>query len=407
MKLATRIKALAFALAALLAGPARADPAFRAFLESLWPEARALGVSRATFDDATGPLAPDLTLPDLAIGGRTTGGGQAEFVQLPSEYLSERVLQNLAGRGRRLLEQHRATLAETERRFGVPGPVVLAIWGRETSFGDTKLPNDVLRALATQSYLGRRKERFRPEFLAALKMVEEGHLTPAHRKSSWAGAMGLVQFLPSDFERHAVDADGDGRADIWTSVPDALASAASQLRAKGWRAGRAWAHEVRPPPDLDCTTADPFRKVVVAEWLRRGFSPADGRPLAPADLSEEASLLLPAGREGPAFLIPANYFVIKEYNFSDLYVLFVGNLADRIAGRGPFATPWPRLTQASAREIEAIQQRLTALRFYDGKIDGKAGMATRLALGAFQKASGLTPDCWPSAAALARLQAAR
>lgn len=400
----------AFALGLVLIcglGPVRADPAFRAFLEALWPEAEALGVSRPTFDAATGPLTPDLNLPDLAIGGRTTGGGQAEFVQLPSEYLSERVLQNLAGRGRKLLDQHRATLAATERRFGVPGPVVLAIWGRETSFGDSKLPHDVLRALATQAYLGRRKERFRPELLAALKMMEDGHLTPARRKSSWAGAMGLVQFLPSDFARHAVDADGDGRADIWTSVPDALASAASQLRAKGWRPGRAWAHEVRPPPDLDCTMADPSRKATVAEWLRRGYAPADGRPIAQADLAEDASLLLPAGREGPAFLIPANYFVIKEYNFSDLYVLFVGSLADRIAGGGAFATPWPRLTQASAREIEEVQQRLTDLRFYDGKVDGKAGMATRLALGAFQKASGLVPDCWPSAAALARLRAAR
>ena len=316
-------------------------------------------------------------------------------VQVPADYVKESSIARLAAEGQKLMQKHRAALNEIEKRFGVPSSVVLAIWGRETSFGDTKLPHDVLRALATQSYVGRRKERFRPELLAALKMVEEGHLTPARRKSSWAGAMGLVQFLPSDFERHAVDADGDGRADIWASVPDALASAASQLRAKGWKPGRSWAHEVRPPHDLDCTTADPSRKATVAEWLRRGYALADRRPLAHADLSEDASLLLPAGREGPAFLIPANYFVIKEYNFSDLYVLFVGNLADRIAGGGSFAMPWPRLSQLPSRDLEEIQQRLTDLRFYDGKIDGKAGMATRLALGAFQKASGLVPDCWP------------
>jgi lytic murein transglycosylase len=285
--------------------------------------------------------------------------------------------------------------------------VLLAIWGRETSYGEAKLPHDVVRVLATQAYVGRRKERFRDEFLSALQLIEEGRLPPARRKSSWAGAMGLVQFLPSDYARHGTDADGDGEADIWTSVPDALASAASQLAVKGWRPGRRWAHEVRAPQNLDCTLADPAHTLPVREWLRRGFAPVGGNTPAPADLDEEASLILPAGNAGPAFLIARNYFVIKDYNFSDLYVLFVGNLADRIAGGGAFATPWPALPQMRTRDIEELQRRLTELGFYAEKIDGKAGMATRLSLGRFQKAHGGPADCWPSPAALERLRAAR
>jgi lytic murein transglycosylase len=380
------------------------DTAFYAFLDKLWPEAQA----RGTFDAATRDLAPDLNLPDLALPGRpTTGAAQAEFTQTPAEYLSERTLQNLAGRGRRHAQQHRAVLERIEARHGVPGPVLLAIWGRETAFGEAKLPHDVLRVLATQAYVGRRKERFRDEFLVALKLVEEGRLAPARRRSSWAGAMGLVQFLPSDYARHGADGDGDGQVDIWASVPDALASAASQLAAKGWRPGRRWAHEVRVPQGLDCTLADPAYKRPLSEWLRHGFAPVKGDALAPADLADEASLILPAGVGGPAFLIGANYFVIKEYNFSDLYVLFVGNLADRIAGGGAFATPWPALPQLAARDIEELQARLAQLGFYADKVDGKAGMVTRLALGRFQKARGLPVDCWPSPAALESLQAAR
>jgi membrane-bound lytic murein transglycosylase B len=208
---------ITFALLVAIAVPAfaQADPVFRAFLEKLWPEAQARGISRATFDNATRDLVPDLNLPDLVIPGRAppASGEQAEFTQTPAEYLSERTLQNLGARGRRLAQQHRAALDKIEVRFGVPASVLLAIWARETSYGEAKLPHDVVRVLATQAYIGRRKERFREEFLSALKMIEDGRLTPARRKSSWAGAMGLVQFLPSDYMRHGTDGDGDGGAD--------------------------------------------------------------------------------------------------------------------------------------------------------------------------------------------------
>ena len=199
-----------------------------------------------------------------------------------------------------------------------------------------RLPHDPVRVLATQAYTGRRGERFREEFILALKLIEEGRLRPARRRSSWAGAMGLVQFLPSDLYRYGVDADRDGDVDIWTSVADALASAANQLKEKGWRSGIRWGHEVRAPPGLDCTIAEPAFKLPVREWLARGFVPAKGS-IGPSDLAEEASLILPAGNDGPAFLLTRNYFVLKDYNFSDLYALFVGNLSDRIAGGSAFA----------------------------------------------------------------------
>ena len=406
-----KVARVAIALAGVAVLPSAAftqsAPAFRAFLETVRLEAEARGVSRVTFETATADLTPDLSLRDLIIPGRQQRKSeQAEFVQTPAQYLAEPTLQKLAMRGRRLSEQHRVILTGIEERFGVPAPVLLAIWGRETSYGTDRLPHDPVRVLATQAYTGRRRELFREEFVLALKLIEDGRLTPARRKSSWAGAMGLVQFLPSGLYRYGVDADRDGDVDIWTSVPDALASAANQLQQKGWRSGIRWAHEVRPPRGLDCTTAEPSFKLPVGEWLARGFVPVKGS-IAPSDLMEEASLILPAGNDGPAFLITRNYFVLKEYNFSDLYALFVGNISDRIANEGGFATQWPPVAQASARQIEDMQRRLTGLGFYSGKIDGKAGMATRVALGRFQKSKGIEVDCWPSQVALETLERLR
>ncbi len=395
-------------VAALLLGaacvPVRADPAFAKFLQSLWPEAQGLGVSRAVFDAATRGLEPDLSLPDLALPGRTDKPpSQPEFVQTPADYVRESSIARLAAQGRTLLEMHRATLDAIERQFGVPPSVILAICGRETAFGGDKLPHDALRVLATQAYTGLRKELFRGEFLAALKMLQGG--VPRERlRSSWSGAMGLTQFLPSEFYKHAVDFDGDGKVDIWTSIPDALASAAKQLASKGWRRGERWAYEVRPPAGVDCTIAQPGHVLPIGEWLKRGYAPAFWRKLAPDELKNEASLLLPEGTHGPAFLSPKNYFVIKDYNFSDLYVLFVGHLSDRIMDARGFERPWSKNTQLRTEQVEAMQRTLTERRLYGDKIDGKAGMLTRAGLGAYQKANGLKLDCWPTAAVLARMQ---
>src|SRR5450631_4123241 len=397
-------------LALALQSPAfAADAGFTQFIASLWPEAQAAGVPRATFDAETRGLEPDYKLPDLILPGRPATGApsQAEFVQVPADYVKEASIARLATEGQRLMQKHRAALDRIEKRFGVPGTVVLAIWGRETDFGRYTLPYDGLRVLATQAYVGRRKDQYRTEFILALKLIGDGEVTRKDLRSSWAGATGLTQFLPSELDKHGVDFDGDGRRDIWHSVPDALASAAQQLVNKGWQPGVRWAYEVKAPANADCTLGVPEVTRPIGEWQRAGFVPVRGQQLSAAEQAQPASLLQPEGIYGPAFLTTKNYFVIKEYNFSDLYVLFVGHLSDRMTSPLPFATPWSASTQLRTADVEAMQRALTRIGRYADKVDGKAGMKTRAALGAYQKSAGLEVECWPSEAVLRSLGAAR
>ena len=412
MSLKTKILAATMILQAMAApslAAAAADAGFTAFIASLWPEAQTAGVTRATFEAQTRGLEPDYKLPDLILPGRPATGApsQAEFVQVPADYVKEASIARLAEEGQRLLQQYHAALTGIEARFGVPATIVLAIWGRETDYGRYTLPYDGLRVLATQAYVGRRKDQYRNEFILALKMIGDGEVTRKDLRSSWAGATGLTQFLPSEFYQHAIDFDGDGRKDIWHSVPDALASAAEQLVNKGWQPGLRWAYEVRAPAGVDCTMGVPEVTRPIGEWLRDGFVPVRGRKLSAAELAQPASLLQPEGIYGPAFLTTKNYFVIKEYNFSDLYVLFVGHLADRVLSPQPFATPWSASSQLRTADVEAMQRGLTRIGLYADKVDGKAGMKTRAALGAYQKKAGLKVDCWPSEAVLRSIGAAQ
>ena len=397
-------------LAFAIAPPARAaDAGFTQFIASLWPEAQAAGVSRAIFDAETRGLEPDYKLPDLILPGRPATGAplQAEFVQVPADYLKEASIARLATEGQRLMAKHRTALSAIEARFGVPSTIVLAIWGRETDYGRYTLPYEALRVLATQAYVGRRKDQYRTEFILALKIIGDGEVSRKDMRSSWAGATGLTQFLPSEFYKHGVDFDGDGRRDIWNSVPDALASAAQQLVNKGWQKGVRWAYEVRAPANADCTLGVPEVTKPIGEWLRLGFVPVRGQKLSATEAAEPASLLQPEGIYGPAFLTTKNYFVIKEYNFSDLYVLFVGHLSDRMSNPQPFATAWSASTQLRSASVQAMQRHLTRIGLYNDKLDGKAGMKTRAALGAYQKSAGLKVDCWPSEAVLRSIAAAR
>jgi len=401
---------LVLLVAAIVAGstPAFAtDAGFTEFIASLWPDAQAAGVSRATFDAETTGLEPDYKLPDLILPGRPATGApaQAEFVQVPADYVKESSIARLAQEGQRLMAKYRVALTAIEARFGVPATVMLAIWGRETDYGRYTLPYDGLRVLATQAYVGRRKDKYRNEFILALKMIGDGEVTRKDMRASWAGATGLTQFLPSEFYQHGVDFDGDGRRDIWHSVPDALASAAQQLVNKGWQPGLRWAYEVQAPASVDCTQGVPEVTKPIGEWLRAGFVPVRGQKLSAAEQAQPASLLQPEGIYGPAFLATRNYFVIKEYNFSDLYVLFVGHLSDRMVSPLPFATPWSASTQLRTADVETMQRELTRLGLYADKIDGKAGMQTRAALGAYQKSAGLKVDCWPSEAVLRSISA--
>jgi lytic murein transglycosylase len=408
------MKRLAFIVAMIAATcgslPARAaDAAFTQFIASLRPEAQAAGVSRATFDRETKGLEPDYKLPDLILPGRPPTGApaQAEFVQVPADYIKEAAIGRLADEGQKLMQKYRDALAAIEARFGVPATIVLAIWGRETDYGRYTLPYDALRVVATQAYVGRRKDTYRNEFILALKILGEGAVSRKDMRASWAGATGLTQFLPSEYYKHGIDLDGDGRIDIWHSVPDALASAAQQLVNKGWQSGVRWAYEVKAPANVDCTMGVPEVTKPISDWLRAGFVPVRGEKLSAAEQAEPASLLQPEGIYGPAFLTTKNYFVIKEYNFSDLYVLYVGHLSDRMKSPLPFATPWSASTQLRTADVEAMQRHLTRIGLYKDKLDGKAGMLTRSALGAYQKQAGLKVDCWPSEAVLRSIEAAR
>lgn len=385
----------------LAVAPAAADAKLDAWIEALWPDAEAAGVSRATFDKALKDFTPDLKLPDLDLPGRPSNdaSGQAEFTRPPAEYLDRAYLMRLAAQGKELAAKHKATLEKIERDLGVDRYSVLAIWGRETAFGHHKLPHDAINVVTTLAYLGRRKDLFRVELIAALKMLESG-VPRSLMRASWAGAMGLTQFMPSEYFKHAHDLDGDGNTDIWNSVPDALASAASQLKGKGWVAGQTWGYEVTLTREADCGYEGPTQERTIAEWEKLGLKRANGRPWTEAQLALSAYLMSPAGGYGPSFLVLENYKVIRRYNMSDLYAVFVGNLADRIAGGGDFIKPWGGTGPQKTRNIEEIQQRLQATGYDVEKIDGKVGSNTRKVIGLYERANNLKVDCWPSDAVL-------
>lgn len=400
----TLVIALALGCAALLLAqpaPAVAGDQFSLFLDGLWPEAKAMGVKRATFDAAIAGLEPDYKLPDLDLPGRpkVDNKGQAEFTKTAADYIQKPYMEKLAGQGRAFFKQHEAALKQIEQKTGVDPYIVVAIWGRETAYGSYKLPHDAIRALATLAYTGKRKDMFRQELLAAIKMLDMG-VPRSDMKSSWAGAVGLTQFMPTEFLKYADDGDGDGKADIWRSVPDALASAARQLEGKGWVRGVRWGHEVKIGTGADCSLEGPPDQRPIGEWVKLGFAKASGKPFSKTELDQNAYLMSPAGLYGPAFLASDNFKVIRLYNTSNLYALFVGHLSDRIRGGGDFATPWASFQQPKTQTVHDLQVRLKALGYPMDKTDGKIGSNTRKQIGLYQKASGIAVDCWPSDALL-------
>ena len=373
------------------------------------PRCRPLVSAAETFDRTFKGIKLDRSLRDLQIPGEKKASkkrAQAEFVKPPARYLNKKYLGQLAARGRKHAKTWADDLKGIEERFGVQAEVIVAIWGRETSFGSYRLPHDAITAITTQAYLGRRKDYFRGELIKALKIIEEGHVPRAKMKSSWAGAMGHTQFMPSNFYDHAVDWDGDGRKDIWGSIPDSLASTAKSLKDEGWLAHTTWGYEVRKLKSIDCSLEGPKNLRPIREWVEMGYRRAFGRKFTAAQLDQEAYLLLPEGAYGPAFLMTKNFLVIKTYNMSDLYALFVGNLADRIVGAGKFETKWATSSQLRARLVMELQERLNTLGFGAGKVDGFIGTGTRSALGAFQKRHKLKLDCFPSTRVLKALREA-
>jgi lytic murein transglycosylase len=416
--------ALVFALAALVPLAALAaddevtvykrevEKSFAAWLEALWPEAEAAGVSRKTFEAQLNKVKLDWSLPQIVPPDPAYPEGpalpaalkpkprhQAEF-DIPELYFSKSALSSLAGTGRSKFLQLGETLAAIQQKYGVPASVIVAIWGRETGFGAATLPYDALSAIATQGFMGRRPEVFRKEVVAALKILEEGHATRAEMRSSWAGAMGYTQFLPSDFDKYAVDFDGDGRRDIWNSVPDALASAGNSLHSQGWDGKQTWAYEVALPKGFDCTEQGPDKARPIAAWVKLGVTRVKDRAFPEDRLGDSAFLVLPAGLKGPAFLATNNFSVLKLYNNSDVYAIFVGHVADMIAANAPtaFAGQWKPVERLPRDRIQRFQEALVAKGHDVGKVDGLAGFKTRRTIGLEEQKLGLPLTCYPSQA---------
>ncbi len=393
--------ALIFLCVALSGGAVQAQTNFAQWRDALWTEARAFGITRATFDTAFRGLTPNYKLPDLDLPGRnkTPNRGQAEFTKPPQAYVSERYIAQLAQKGRRLAKKYHDVLRQIEKEIGVRASVVLAIWGRETAYGGYKLRHDAIRALATQAYAGRRKDMFRKELLFALKMLQAGVVKRSEFRGSWAGAVGLTQFMPSEYFQLAYDLNRDGRADIW-SPAEALASAANQLRMKGWRTNEPWGFEVVLPANVSCAEDGPDKSQPIANWAARGVRRVAKRAFPQRLMNQPGFLFSPGGGVGPEFLAMENFLVFKRYNTSDLYALFVGHLADRIAGGGGFVTSWGALKQLPTREILEMQRHLKSRGYGIGKLDGKIGPNTRSQIGQYQKRNKLKVTCWPTAALL-------
>lgn len=398
-----------FLAAALPAAAQAVDAQFRQWLQNdLWPEARGNGISAKTFNAAFAGVSVNLKLPDLVLPGQKPETPktqhQAEF-GAPGNYFAEGTVAGVTSGGRQRAGRLKSALGAIERRYGVPASVALAIWGRESGFGAAKIPHNAFEVLATKAFLATRKEMFRKEVLAALAMVERGDVSVAAMKSSWAGALGQPQFLPTSYLAHAVDGDGDGRADIWNSQADTLASIANYLAHHGWVKGRDWGFEVTVPQSVSCALEGPDRGRTISEWAGMGVARVNGRPFPEHEARQEGYLLMPAGRNGPAFIVTPNFYVLKKYNESDLYALFVGHAGDRIAyGERRFAGNWGKVDKLYRSDIAAMQRGLEKQGYDVGGADGLPGFRTRRSIGEWQAREGMAPTCFPDAALVRALK---
>ena len=385
-----RLLSLAALTVMLAETPASADD-FAAFVQGLWPRAQAAGVSRETFETATAGLKPE-----QAVLAKPRA--QAEFTISIPAYLAGAVTNSRVARGRAVAAQYEAALARAAQRHGVPPEIIVAILGVESNFGVASGGSDVLGVLATLAWRGHRAETFIGEFVDALVLLEKGYASPGQLRGSWAGAMGQPQFMPSAYLKYAESDSGAGAADIWRSTPDAIASIGNFLEKSGWVAGLPAVVEIRLPESYDYAAFD----LDFPRWRALGATAANGGDL-PA--SGAASLYLPTGASGPAFLIGDNFEVIRQYNTSDAYAMSVAVLAERIAGRDIPVVPWPKTAPLSTAEVKEMQQLLARAGVYRGTIDGRLGRSSRNAIHAWQLAAGVQPaDGYASKALLARLR---
>jgi membrane-bound lytic murein transglycosylase B len=363
---------------------------FNAFLTELWPDAKAQGITRATFDAAFAGLTPDPRV--LAATKR-----QPEYGKPVGKYVNDIVSPGQIAGGKRKLAEWADTLAAVEKKFRVERAVLVAIWGMETSYGALKDKWDVYRSLATLAQARYRHPYFRNELLVTLRIMQDGHIPRDKMVSSWAGAMGQTQFMPSNFMDYAIDFDGDGRRDIWTNVPDVLGSTGNYLAKEKWKFGLPWGFEVLVPPGFD------YRKSRASfpEWAKLDVKRADEAAFPP---SGDGILFFPSGAGGPAFIATANYPVLKEYNNSDAYVIAVGHLADRLRGGPPIRTAWPKEDPQLPRDQRiALQRRLAELGYDVKKFEGHIDFDIRDHIRQEQVKYGILPDGHPTAGLLERM----
>ncbi|WP_245943882.1 lytic murein transglycosylase [Acuticoccus kandeliae] len=391
------VSAVAAALAATVSLPeARAD-AFSNCVAGKWGAAKRIGVTRANFDAATRNLRPDPTTLKLV-------NNQSEFVKPIWEYLDSAVSEKRVSTGRQKYREYQSVLQSVGARYKVDPEVILAIWGMETSYGSFMGEHNAVRAAATLACASKRRQDFwTQQMVAAIKIAQDGHVPLDKMESSWGAAMGHTQFIPTSWQAYAADFDGDGKRDIWRSIPDAFASTANYLAKHGWNYQETWGYEVVVPRNFDHALADGRKKRTLAEWSRYGINRVGGqnwpRP------SDQAYLYYPAGANGPAFLMLHNFDVIKRYNNADAYALGVGHLADRIVGGGDFSQNWPRDERPLSRvQVQEMQSLLTRRGFSTGGVDGQVGPMTREAIRAYQKSSGTVPDGFASTKLLNELQ---
>ncbi len=372
---------------------------FGAWLEEVKREAAAQGISAGTIERALNLQQPAARVVEL-------DRRQPEFSLTFWDYLSRTVSEARVTQGRRLLAQHRRLLQRTAARYGVQPRFLVAFWGLESNFGENMGGFPVVQSVASLAYDGRREELFRAELFAALRIIDQGHITPGRMLGSWAGAMGQPQFLPTTFLQHAVDDDGDGRRDIWGTLDDVFGSAANYLRAIGWKGAERWGREVRLPAGFDLNQSGLDSRLTAGQWRAKGVTKADGTALPGQTI--RGAIVLPAGHKGPAFLVYDNFDVIMRWNRSIFYALTIGHLSDRIAGGPPLVAKRPADDRPMARrEIEELQRILAALGHDVGEADGVVGAQTRAALREYQRSVGLPADGYPTPLVLQRLRRSR
>lgn len=381
---------------------AHADAAFKKWINDFYPVASQQGVNRSTYE----AVFAGIETPDPAV--IKAARYQPEFIAPVWDYLDSRVTEGSVRKGQSLAGDYKKWLDLIEARFGVDRHVLLAIWSIESSYGAALKRQSVLRSvarsLATLAYADPKRSKFaRKQLIAAMQIVQNGDVSPVGLRGSWAGAMGHTQFIPTSYQTWAVDIDGDGKRNVWTSPPDALASAANLLMKNGWQPGKTWGYEVRLPGAFDYSLLG-REGITLRQWSAMGVRRVSGTSFPRP--GEKAELLLPGGVEGPAFLMIKNFYVLKRYNNADKYALAVGHLADRMNGYGGFAQSWPRgYDPLRETERKEVQIKLAELGLYQGEIDGHIGSASRAAIRSYQQKKGLVPDGFASQSLLKNMRA--